>query len=442
MILGRYGTFAGGIDLPDEKQATLNAPVEPYALKEPLHLPLAPCGYGPAQPLVAVGQRVAAHQKLAAAQASGGVDIFCPTAGRVTALGEVHLAAGDAFRRVRSLAMQPDKGSYAIGKCPVTFDWRSADSADLRRRICEPVLMTCRRPVWPLADWINHARSQACDHLVLNAMENQPYVTAGHRLLVETGAEVLRGLAILARAMEVPDVILAVDSQHTSAYQQIVEPARVYQITRVALPHKYPTGADAILTKVLTRRETPPGGSTRDVGVAVIDPATCLAVYRWVACQIPPTGRMVTLAGPRVDRPRNTEVPFGASCSELIGRPGPPMIHGGAMNGLRCTDDAVVGPATDAVLALAVTMPATATACIRCGWCTDHCPARLNVAALNDAFELGFVAQAQKLQAAACVECGVCSYVCPARLPLSQRVKQLKRVVCSMKNTMPLFSGV
>jgi Na+-translocating ferredoxin:NAD+ oxidoreductase subunit C len=67
--------------------------------------------------------------------------------------------------------------------------------------------------------------------------------------------------------------------------------------------------------------------------------------------------------------------------------------------------------------------------CIRCGWCTDYCPARLNVAALNDRFELGLLHRLRATGVQACVECGICSYVCPARLPLSHRVGQLRRAL-------------
>ncbi len=99
------------------------------------------------------------------------------------------------------------------------------------------------------------------------------------------------------------------------------------------------------------------------------------------------------------------------------------------MVGLKCTPGAVVTPATDALLALEPTPYEPAGTCIRCGWCTDHCPSRLNVAALNDAFELGMVTLARRDGVHACVECGVCSYICPAKLPLTSRVRQLKRAV-------------
>ena len=162
------------------------------------------------------------------------------------------------------------------------------------------------------------------------------------------------------------------------------------------------------------------------MGAAVVSAAACLAVCRWVAGGVPPTHRVVTVSGEPAGETGNFLVPLGTACTELAAGPRT-LIHGGPMVALQCTENAVVTPATDALLAIGVTEAEPAGACIRCGWCTDHCPARLNVSALNDAYELGMVDLADRAGVRACVQCAVCSYVCPARLPLTARVRQLKR---------------
>ena len=134
------------------------------------------------------------------------------------------------------------------------------------------------------------------------------------------------------------------------------------------------------------------------VGAAVVSAATCLAVLRWVACGQRGVGRVVTVAGPRAAYEANVWVPFGTSCLELAGETDGAVIHGGPMSGARCTAKAVVTAATAAVLALDATPAPLPGPCIRCGWCTDHCPARLPVAALNDAFELSLVDRARLYQ--------------------------------------------
>jgi electron transport complex protein RnfC len=145
------------------------------------------------------------------------------------------------------------------------------------------------------------------------------------------------------------------------------------------------------------------------------------------------TARVVTVAGPRVASPGNLLVPFGADAGEVLEiaevRGDEPAIHGPAMTGQTLPPGAVVTAQTNALLALEPPPAGVPTPCIRCGWCTDNCPARLNVAALNDDFELGRPERAGRRGALACVGCGICSYVCPARLPLARRVGLLVQAI-------------
>jgi electron transport complex protein RnfC len=224
-------------------------------------------------------------------------------------------------------------------------------------------------------------------------------------------------------------------------YRHLPATALQYSVNRVALPHKYPIGADHILIHVLTRRVVPSGGRPVDVGVAMIDAASCFAAYRWVVCEQRLGGRVVSLAGPRAPEPGNRFVPFGADCRDLLHPAGEPLFLGGPMTALLAPPGTVTGPDCDAVLALDPTPRGPAAPCIRCGWCRDHCPARLNVAALNDTYELTHLEQADRLGALSCVGCGVCSYVCPARLPLTERVAELKHAIRKTHQAMPLFAA-
>jgi len=440
MIFRRYGQFAGGIDLPDEKDATLESPIVPWRRTERLCVPLGRSASAWAQPLVEPGQRVSAGEKIAAAD-SGGVDVFSPLAGTVAALTNASVVTGEGLTSVPALELTDLSVPSGIVPLSLTFDWRSVSPQTLRGRIGGGGLTGPGSSPLPLESWVRHAFGRKCRTLVLNAMENQPYVTADHRLLVEHGAEVIRGLAMLAAALQIRSVLLAADMRRIDDYREIVGPARMYGIERIALPHKYPIGFPAMLTKVLTRREMPPGGGVMDIGVAVVDVSTCFALYRWVVCGQPQTGRVVTVAGERAPQCGNFWIPFGLSCRALVAGAEEPVICGGPMDAVRC-GSAVTTAATNAVLALDAPLPAPPGPCIRCGWCTDHCPARLNVAALNDAFELGLLQRARHLGARACVGCGVCSYVCPARLPLTARVKQLKRAVGRLPTNRPVLASM
>lgn len=406
--------------------------IEPAQPGHQLLVPLNLC-CGQAHLLVEPGQRVHAGQRLA--HADDGHAVFSPAQAAVAGIGTAWLAQLDNFGPTPAarLVLHEPAECPLEHAAPEVFDWRKANADELRARLDEGGLTTFRMQVVSLRRWLTDTRNARARWLILNAAASQPHLWANHRLLTEHGDEVMHGLAILGRCTGAGEMMLAVDQRRIDDYGKTIEPSREHQIERVALHHKYPIGADAVLVSVLTGRERPIGGTTLDVGSAVIDAATCQAVYRWVACGQRSVGRVVSIwRGPGDGG--NYWAPFGSSCSLLAHRPGATLIHGGPMTGLPCHDEAVLGPATNALLAMDVRPTNPPTPCIRCGWCLEYCPARLNVAALNDAYELGDLDWADRLKAQASVECGVCSYVCPARLPLAQRVKQLKRLLATRQS--------
>jgi len=449
MVLGRQGTFAGGIALPDEKHDTKDRDVEAFAMASPdgtalptvLRVPLWPDGRHGAVSVVSPGQRVQAGERIARAT-EGGVDIFAPLAGVAGPTRRVRVAHGDRWELVEALELRDLTGPWTLPEFTPTFDWQAGDNDALRDRLTQGQLVLHRRRPEPLATFLERARRKAVRTLIVNGMENQPYVSADHRVLAEHGQHVLTGAAILARAIGARQTHLAADRRRVRAYGKLPAGAEKLGIHLVALGHKYPIGSDTILTKILTRRERPIGGNVMDVGVAVVNAATCLAVFGWGVCGQRSLGRVTTVVDERSrdGRRGNVYVPWGLACADLL--PGENVLHGGPMNALPCPEDGVIGPASAALLAIRTPPYQPPSVCIRCGWCNDYCPARLNVAALNDAFELGQIDLAMTLGVEASMECGVCSYVCPARLPLTQRVKQLKRVVESQreakaKSTLP-----
>ena len=434
MLLQRFGTFSGGIDLPDDKAEALGLRIAPPEALMSLRVPLAPADAQPARLEIEVGQYVSHGERLARADGPGQVDVFAPLAGRLAGVTEVklprHPYGWRACPAVELVELDPPVGVMAL---PAHYNWRGADEAPLRERVAEGGLVTCRGRATPLAAWIDAAKNARVDTLIANVMENTPHGAADHRLLAEFGMDVIRGLAILAKCIGADDVLLAVDHRRTGDYRDAVGPAKFYRIQSIALDRKYPIGNDTVLVKVLTRREVPLGGATLDVGVAVTDAATCWATFRWVACGENPTARAVAVAGTRVANAANYFLPYGADLAEVLAMAGVdgdgPVVVGSAMTGREAPEGAVVGPQTDELLALAEPQGHLPTPCIRCGWCSDNCPARLNVAALNDDFELARAGRAQRRGAEACVDCGICTYVCPARLPLAERVRRLNQAI-------------
>jgi electron transport complex protein RnfC len=413
-----------------------------------LLVPLDACRLGQVRLAVAPGQRVAAGAVLATAGAH--LSVFSPADATVAASADCLLAGGpdgpytSPALRLTELGPMPQFSAgqpapdETAPRQPAP-DWQTAGAEDLLERIGQGGLTTMTPLPQPLDSWCRQALDAKVDTLVANGVEGQPYLSAEHRLLVERGPEVVAGLMILARVLKVGRVVLAVDSRRTDRYSRVIRPARQFNVQPAAVLHKYPSGNDVLLTRMLTRREVPVGGRCFDVAVGVVNLSTCFAVHQWIIARRPLVARAVTVGGEGLGQPGNFAVPFGASAGHLLGLGGAPAdlttaCHGGPMTGLSLPVHAVVGPGTNAVLALpADDKQSLPTACIRCAWCTDQCPVRLNVADLNDMYELGQVSQAARYDVLACVDCGVCGFVCPARLPLNRRMKELKRAVRETK---------
>ena len=422
MKLRRHGTFAGGIGLPRAGPDARDAPIETCGQLSRLAMPCP----RPAEPAVTAGQRVAAGDELARGPGGARAGVLAPLAGTVGGFCEASLAAEDGPVSVRAIELTDLSAPEAPASGDETFDWRRADDAALRDRISNGALPTFTGRAEPLDAWLARARRGACEVVAANVMDNEPYLSADHRVLADHGETVIRGLEILRRAVGAAAAAVATDRRRAGSYRRGARAARDLGICHLPLTHKYPVGNDRILTKVLTGREPPADGQTLDVGVAVTDAATCLAVWRWVALGLRATHRTVAIAGHGAQPPRNVWAPFGALCTELAG-PAPRLVHGGAMTGQLCLERTVVTPATRALVRMPARQTVRPRACVRCGWCVERCPARLNVPALNDAFELGLGAGAPLAAARACLDCGICSYLCPSRLPLAARIRQLKR---------------
>ncbi len=429
----RFGTFSGGIDLPQDKEATIDKAIQPIDEMVPVRRLCIPqltrCKWEVSSALKP-GMPVSKGAELATCNEKS-IKLTCPTDATFCGLGEAQIPTAWQFVPCVTLKLDLDGKNTINGLQPdaTTINWRSLSEDQLRERLKESSILTHRRPSEPLWRWAERARFRKCKTLVVNVMEQQPYITADHRVLAEYGQEITAAVSMLKKIIQADSAMLVADHRLVHNYREVSSATQREDVELIALEHKYPMGADNILATILAGREVPIGRTPMSIGIAIIDAATCLALYRWIQCEHKLAGRVVTLAGPMAEKPGNYFVPFGTPVNTLTGKTDALVIHNGPMTGIPCPKDAVVTEATNAILMLKKTQADPPRQCIRCGWCTDHCPARINVAAINDDYELGLLDQAKNRGVKACVGCGVCSYVCPAKLPLTKRMNQLRWTV-------------
>jgi len=211
--------------------------------------------------------------------------------------------------------------------------------------------------------------------------------------------------------------------------QALSEKEDIGDVRIEVLPTRYPQGSEKQLIYSLTGREVPAGKLPMHIGVICQNVGTTKALRDAVMLGQPLTERIVTVSGDALPRPANLNVRLGTPIRSLFERQGledfnqVQIVHGGPMMGERLRHpDIPVVKSTSGILALSQNTMHAAHAvedpCIRCGHCSEVCPASLVPNLLADFCRSDQLDKAENYQLFDCIECGCCSYVCPSNIPL------------------------
>lgn len=281
-----------------------------------------------------------------------------------------------------------------------------------------------------------------CEHLIINGVECEPYLTSDHRLMLERGEEILIGVSILMKALRVDKAMIGIESNKPDAIDHLTNLAQAFPGIKVyGLKVKYPQGAEKQLIKALAKREVPSGRLPIDVNTVVHNVGTAFAVYEAVQKNKPLFERVVTITGKSVPEPGNYFVRIGTPVKNLIEAAGGlpddtgKIVSGGPMMGkaLSSTDVPVV-KGTSGIILFPVNESSRMKSmpCIRCAKCVQACALNLEPYLLMTLSEMGLFERAGKERITDCMECGSCSYICPAGRPLLDYIRLGKTTVIKM----------
>jgi electron transport complex protein RnfC len=416
----------GGLHLLAHKQRSTIASIATASIPARLTLTLRSNGHDQ-ETFVAAGERILLGQLLAR---SHDKLLHASTSGTVVAVEQT----ADVC-----IVIDTDGNDSPHESIRPIENYQQLTSEQLRERIAQGGIVGLGGACFPTATKLKAAARHHTRLLIVNGAECEPYISCDDALMREHASDIVFGAQVLMHAAGATRAVLAVENdkpEAIAAISQALDQSRDARLRLEVIGSYYPAGGERQLVKAIVNCEVPSGGMTSDIGVLCQNVGTAAAIARLVTTGESLTNRIVTVTGHGVKEPRNLRARFGTSFASLIDDCGgyvgrvERLVMGGSMMGVALTSDAMsVSAATNCIIAATANdfaqrgpeMP-----CIRCGDCTDACPAELLPQQLLRYARLNDRAALDELGLRDCIECGCCDYVCPSQIPITEQLRLAK----------------
>ncbi len=443
MIGALARSFRHGIHPRGHKEDTEHLGVERMPFVGRYVMPLSQNAGAPSKPVVRPGERVERGQVIAEPGGFVSTTLHSPVTGTVYALGPRHHPAG---KLVEAIEIEADRfSSQRLDDRPAAV-WSELSTGEFVTQVQQAGLVGMGGAAFPTHVKYKLPEGKRVRRLIANGCECEPYLTADHRTMVEQPGEVLRGIEILASHLGVEETAIGAELNKADAIEAleraIAERPPKVQVRVVPLRVKYPQGAEKMLIDAIYGVEVPAGKLPLDVEALVNNVGTMAALADWFDRGRPLIERVVTVAGPGIERPANLLVPVGTPVRAVLDHCGglkpetAEVVMGGPMMGMPLANlDVPVLKGTSGILAFteAEARLAYEYTCIRCGRCVEACPQFLNPSRLARLARVGRYEEMEEYFAVDCMECGSCSFACPSGIPIVQLIRVGKQAIRERK---------
>lgn len=431
-------TFKIGGVHPEENKLSEHVAIQTLPLPKQVILPLGQNLGAPSKPIVKKGDAVKVGQLIAKGESFISANLHSPVSGKVLKLDDAMDASG--YRKPAIfIDVDEDVWEEGIDTSDTLVREITADKQTIIEKIKAAGIVGLGGATFPTHVKLMIPEGKKAEYLIINGVECEPYLTSDHRLMLEKGEEMLIGIQILMKAMQVEKAIIGIENNKPDAINHLTELSKSYTgISVQPLKVKYPQGGEKQLIKATVNREVPSGKLPIEVGCVVSNVGTAFAVYEAVQKNKPLIERIVTITGKAVKKPSNFKVRIGTPLLQLIeAADGLPentgkVINGGPMMGKALTTvDVPVVKGSSGILLMKQeeshrNIPKV---CIRCSKCTTVCPMGLEPFLLSKSAKLGKFDKAESERIMDCIECGSCQFTCPSNLPLLDFIRLGKNKV-------------
>ena len=425
-----------GIGLAHKKN-TQNMTTVSLDVPEKVKIPLSQHMGAPCEALVKVGDEVKVGQKIGDTQAFMSTPLHSSVSGKVTAISDYLLANGNVCKAIE---IETD-GLQTISE-EVTVP-EVTDRESFIKAIKESGCCGLGGAGFPTHKKLNYDKDKTpVDSLIINGAECEPYITSDYRELIENTDDVIDGIMLLMKYLEIPNAYIGIENNKPEAIKLMQQKTAEFpNVNVVVLKSSYPQGAEKVIVYSTTGRIIGEGQLPSDLGVVVMNVSTAGFISRYLKTGMPLIQKRLTIDGDIVKNACNVNALIGTPISKILDYAKVDLtklerlIAGGPMMGMSLIDtETPVVKTNNAILSFKT--PAekkVQTSCIRCGSCMNACPLKLMPMEFEKAYDSGNVQKLREYNVMLCMNCGICSYVCPAKRNLAEKNQLAKGLLMAKK---------